>query len=219
MLKRCARCKELLSYAEFNKHKSTKDGLQCYCLDCHKKAMKASRLRAAPEQQKKRCRTCGDVKALIDFHRNAVAKSGRRSECIDCRRFTKRIAKYKVAASDPMFRSTVCQNDECQEPLSWDRQTHIDHCHKTGEVRGVLCMRCNLSLGNAGDSPEKLRGLADYAEKTNGNVAEAGDGTAAVVGNVSLLRRLLVALFGLPSRHGGASHRRGAEQVEGQCTV
>lgn len=219
MLKRCARCKELLSYAEFNKHKGTRDGLQCYCRECHKKAMKVSRKRASQERQRKRCATCGDVKALTEFHRHCKMKGGRRNECSDCRRFTRRIARYGVQADDPVLRSTACQNEGCKEPLYWDKGTHIDHCHKTGEVRGVLCMRCNLSLGNAGDSPEKLRGLADYAEKTNANVAEAGDGTAPVVGNVSLLRRVLVALFGLPARHGGASHRRRAEQVEGQCSV
>lgn len=215
MLKRCTRCQELLSYSAFNKHKRNRDGLQCWCRPCHKAAMQASRVRSAEQQQRKRCRTCGEVKLLAEFHKQSSAKDGRKCECRQCRRFSSRIEKYGVSASDPILRSTVCNNPGCGQPLHWDRATHIDHCHKTGAVRGALCRDCNLTLGNVGDSAVKLRGLADYAERANGNVAEAGDGAAPVVRNVSFLRRVLVALFGLPPRHGGASHRRGAEQVEG----
>lgn len=43
---------------------------------------------------------------------------------------------------------------------------HIDHDHKTGEVRGVLCHGCNLALGNIEDNPERLRALASYLEKS-----------------------------------------------------
>ena len=42
----------------------------------------------------------------------------------------------------------------------------IDHDHETGKVRGLLCGMCNTSLGYAEDSPERLRALADYLERT-----------------------------------------------------
>lgn len=41
----------------------------------------------------------------------------------------------------------------------------VDHNHTTGKVRGLLCGNCNVSIGNAKDSPEILRRLADYVEK------------------------------------------------------
>ena len=44
----------------------------------------------------------------------------------------------------------------------------LDHCHASGKIRGVLCWRCNLALGYAGDSPDALRALAAYIESHHG---------------------------------------------------
>lgn len=41
---------------------------------------------------------------------------------------------------------------------------HVDHCHSSGVVRGLLCGRCNSALGHAQDSPDRLRRLAFYVE-------------------------------------------------------
>lgn len=39
---------------------------------------------------------------------------------------------------------------------------HIDHCHITGKVRGLLCRGCNQGLGSFNDSPAKLRQAVEY---------------------------------------------------------
>ena len=44
----------------------------------------------------------------------------------------------------------------CEWPLV------IDHSHLTGQVRGVLCKQCNISLGGAKDNPDTLKKLIDY---------------------------------------------------------
>jgi len=44
------------------------------------------------------------------------------------------------------------------------RRLSIDHSHKTGKVRGLLCNFCNRSLGRYGDSPIRLRKAAAYLE-------------------------------------------------------
>ena len=41
----------------------------------------------------------------------------------------------------------------------------IDHNHKTGQLRGLLCMRCNLGLGSLDDSIETLENLIVYLKK------------------------------------------------------
>lgn len=53
----------------------------------------------------------------------------------------------------------------CAEELKLNRRTHVDHCHDTGKVRGILCHHCNLALGQARNSATTLRNLAVYLDK------------------------------------------------------
>ena len=38
----------------------------------------------------------------------------------------------------------------------------VDHCHKTGKIRGLLCDDCNVGLGRLRDNPQTLINLAEY---------------------------------------------------------
>lgn len=44
---------------------------------------------------------------------------------------------------------------------------NIDHSHKSGRTRALLCMRCNTVLGLVDEDPAVLRALADFAERMN----------------------------------------------------
>lgn len=55
----------------------------------------------------------------------------------------------------------------CAKPFDWeDKQTkpHIDHCHTSNKVRGILCNRCNTVLGLVADDAALLASLAGYLE-------------------------------------------------------
>jgi len=56
----------------------------------------------------------------------------------------------------------------CGDLLQGGREEHIDHCHTTGRVRGILCRACNLTLGNAKESTPRLLAAAAYLESRRG---------------------------------------------------
>ncbi|MFJ8004866.1 endonuclease domain-containing protein [Streptomyces fagopyri] len=41
---------------------------------------------------------------------------------------------------------------------------HVDQCHRTGRVRGVLCFNCNSAIGKLGVDPDAVRRAAAYLE-------------------------------------------------------
>ena len=67
--------------------------------------------------------------------------------------------EYHAMQERQDFHCLFCDSEEKLE---------IDHCHKTNKVRGLLCHRHNVMLGQARDNPEVLRSAANYVEKYNG---------------------------------------------------
>lgn len=47
-------------------------------------------------------------------------------------------------------------------PTDRKRRLHVDHDHKTGRIRGLLCLHCNVMLGKARDSVPILENAIRY---------------------------------------------------------
>ena len=57
-----------------------------------------------------------------------------------------------------------CKCKICPKPISPDEhsKSHVDHCHETGHIRGVLCHNCNRGIGYLKHSPAILVSATQY---------------------------------------------------------
>jgi hypothetical protein len=82
----------------------------------------------------------------------------------------RRLAKYGWTLDDFDKRwAEIGGNCECctivLEPYDGRLGFVIDHNHKTGEVRGILCGPCNRTIGHSEEFTNRLRSCATYLEK------------------------------------------------------
>ena len=62
----------------------------------------------------------------------------------------------------------VCRRPETKIYRGALKSLDVDHCHRTNKIRDLLCGACNSSLGLLGEDALRIRALADYIERHNG---------------------------------------------------
>jgi len=138
------------------------------CKECHRAYQKA-RYAAHPEKWKEyeqRARE-KDPEAFKIKSREAQARYRANPENTIRLRYVK--SRYGIDI-DEYVRMETAQGEVCaickRPPMSNGRDTtprlHVDHCHKTGRVRALLCFKCNAMLGHAEDSESTLQAAIEY---------------------------------------------------------
>jgi hypothetical protein len=91
------------------------------------------------------------------------------------------------------FQGGVCAG--CQEPPH-GRQLAVDHDHKTGRIRGLLCWHCNRAIGIARDRADALTRLGAYLDAPSAPAA-LGVETYGLIGKALVGKR--VKVYGPPA--------------------
>lgn len=124
------------------------------------------------------CKQCGRTFSQLNFRINGGGGLFCSNECrleymkdnkIDpneLNRLYQKKHKYGLSAEE-YYKMFEDQDNKCAIcERSFDEvQAFVDHDHKTGKVRGLLCTKCNTLLGMANDDPNLLRKAAKYLER------------------------------------------------------
>ena len=118
------------------------------------------------------CTRCKQDKpeTLEFFPPHNKKKNGLDSWCRDCRatyRNEINRGRHRSVISDELLKEIKRDIIECVI-CGADGPLVVDHCHITGEIRGMLCNHCNRGLGHFRDDPMLLEFAAEYLRELGG---------------------------------------------------
>ena len=77
------------------------------------------------------------------------------------------VEKYEEFIKKQSNVCAICEKPETAKFKDKIKKLAVDHCSKTGKVRGLLCLNCNMGIGKLMHNPELLRKAALYCEDSN----------------------------------------------------
>jgi hypothetical protein len=162
-MKRCKKCGVEQPLENFYRASTSKDGLRGDCKACNLAAKKryydANRTEAIARVKRWQQANQERVNAVQRARRaNPEVKRQMREYHLQ-RTFGISISEYEAMLAVQDGGCAICKR-----PPSPSISLHVDHDHETGRIRGLLCFRCNNSLGDLDDDPALLRAALRYVE-------------------------------------------------------
>lgn len=157
MQKRCRKCDVDKSLDQFPLRKEARDGHGYVCRQCRN----ADRTAYAVRERERRANDPEFRDRRRSYERSYRARTERRLRSLHY----KRTYQVSVEEYDRLFAEQGGCCAICKGKPSRTKHLHVDHCHETGRVRGLLCDSCNLGLGSFKEDPERVTKAADYLRR------------------------------------------------------
>jgi hypothetical protein len=131
----------------------------------------------------KHCPQCNQALPVDQFPKNSKTADGLHCYCKTCKKEyhlkwyhknkdKNRAAqlKHKYGLSTVQYNQLLQSQNGCCGICGTNAPTgigtwHVDHCHTSGQVRGLLCSKCNHALGLLNDDRTILLKAIDYLDR------------------------------------------------------
>jgi len=158
--RKCCKCLEikLLTKDYFTVDKCDKTGFTYSCKICRRIKQKEWKLNNPEKIKALNDKNAAKRKLFYDSPEGKI--SSRRAHLK--RMYNITLEEYTLKLKEQNNKCKIC----CSEN-SFDRYgvLAVDHCHTTGNIRGLLCYKCNVGLGNFNDNQELLKKAINYLEQ------------------------------------------------------
>lgn len=136
-----------------------------------------------PDDKTKLCAGCKEIKPFSEFYKDRFRYGGSSSYCKPCGRTQRqeynkknpdksrssRLKNVFGITIDDYNRMFLEQNGKCacchKHQSEFKRRLAVDHCHRSGKVRALLCTTCNTALGMIKENVETLKEMISYLNK------------------------------------------------------
>jgi hypothetical protein len=154
----CCKCKQCKPLEEFTRDKKNKDGRTYDCKACRSVIYKQW---MADNPEKVKATRDKNWAYRKDYYQRPEQKL----------KYRKRFIEKKYGISYDEYEKMVDEQGNvcyiCNRPEPQERNEHlaVDHNHKTGKVRGLLCSRCNRVIGLLEEDLQLIEKLKNYIKK------------------------------------------------------
>ena len=146
--KRCSKCRKFLPIELFSFARKARGERHTACRDCLRPAWKRNR-----EMRKKNGKDSA-------YNRG---RRGRLREQMLQKKYGVTLPEYERMLLAQGGVCAICHRSEFRNGKGKARLSlAVDHCHKTGKIRGLLCVSCNRAIGLLADSIEFLQNAIAY---------------------------------------------------------
>lgn len=163
-MKTCSKCGKEKTLEKFVRSRRSREGVCSVCKVCVAKANRANYLINRETYLAKRQEYRQKNMELVKAQQQRYSAKPEVRE----RRRRRHLQKYDGMSLESYniileAQGRVCKI--CASTATHQRGLVVDHDHKTGKVRGIICHHCNTALGNAFDSIPRLQALIAYLQK------------------------------------------------------
>lgn len=170
-MKICTKCKTEQDYSCFDTRSRNRGTFHSWCKTCSRIYRKEYRDKNIERHRK----------VSRDWHKNHITQSHenrRKWAKLNPEKLRNKSLRLKYGITLELYNKMLLdQNNLCaickqtqkavinKETNNKIRLLSVDHCHKTGIVRGLLCNHCNHGLGHFMDNPYLLEAAAQYLKR------------------------------------------------------